>query len=263
MEICLAIAFLSVRDVPQSFFDIGKVSLASLKPAAGGFVGNLLKTNIAQVATSLVHVTSNATLTTLLLAKEWDNYAHHRKGLRVSTRSRGSQRSTYFLQLPYTYGIPLMIISGTLHWLVSQTIFLVNIDVYATEHQSTGSTNPLSQLYPSRHVRTIVTTSFSFVGLLGIITASILVITSLVILSRRRFKPGIPLAGSCSAAISAACHSIDSEPVNAIEMPLKWGVAVSSASGRGVGHCTFSSLDVSCPEAHCAYAGLYSRRYCA
>lgn len=42
-----------------------------------------------------------------------------RKGLRV-TQPHGYQRSSYFLQLPYRWSLPLIVISGTLHWLLSR-----------------------------------------------------------------------------------------------------------------------------------------------
>lgn len=69
----------------------------------------------------------------------------------------------------------------------------------------------------------------------------------------RRFKPGMPLSGCCSAVISAACHPATHDPDAAIE-PLMWGVV----AGRGtfandkdeikkIGHCSFSSFEVEKP----------------
>ena len=40
------------------------------------------------------------------------------------------QRSTYRLTLPYSRGIPLLVVFGVLHWLVSQSLFLARLDVY-------------------------------------------------------------------------------------------------------------------------------------
>lgn len=40
---------------------------------------------------------------------------------------QGEQRSTYWLQLPYAYSIPLITASATLHWLISQSIFLMRV----------------------------------------------------------------------------------------------------------------------------------------
>jgi hypothetical protein len=59
----------------------------------------------------------------MLMAKEWSDFAHERKALRVTTPS-GGQRSTHYLQLPYGYALPLLAASAVLHWLTSQAIFL-------------------------------------------------------------------------------------------------------------------------------------------
>jgi hypothetical protein len=67
----------------------------------------------------------------------------------------------------------------------------------------------------------------------------------------RRYKSGMPLAGSCSAALSAACHPLADEPDVAL-LPVKWGV-VSVA--EGVGHCALSSRYVSPPITWRWYAG--------
>ena len=53
----------------------------------------------------------------------------HTALLRV-TEPCGLQRSTYYLQLPYLYAIPLLIVSTLLHRLVSQSIFIAHIAVY-------------------------------------------------------------------------------------------------------------------------------------
>lgn len=56
-------------------------------------------------------------------------YYLRKKPLRV-TAPQGQQRSTYYLHLPYRYSVPLIVTSALLHWLVSQSIFLVRIDEY-------------------------------------------------------------------------------------------------------------------------------------
>src|SRR3954447_4517194 len=37
---------------------------------------------------------------------------------------------TYWLQLPWSYSMPLIILAGVLHWLVGRSLFLVRIAVY-------------------------------------------------------------------------------------------------------------------------------------
>ncbi|KAH7242922.1 hypothetical protein B0J15DRAFT_92026 [Fusarium solani] len=48
-----------------------------------------------------------------------------KKPLRVSSHLQGQQRLRYFLQLPYRFSIPLIIISILMHWVLSQSLFLV------------------------------------------------------------------------------------------------------------------------------------------
>ena len=64
----------------------------------------------------------------------------------------------------------------------------------------------------------------------------------------------MPIAGSCSAAISAACH----RPVEDIDAGLKkvmWGV-VEEMEDDAIGHCCFSSQPVTAPEVGKVYAGM-------
>ena len=59
------------------------------------------------------------------------------------------------------------------------------------------------------------------------------------------YKRGMPLAGSCSMAISAACHPIeqvDDDDESISEKELKWGVVTTAVDG--LGHCAFSAEDV-------------------
>ncbi|KAL8635766.1 MAG: hypothetical protein Q9228_006781, partial [Teloschistes exilis] len=100
-----------------------------LLPGSGGLFITVLLANLPQLFLSFLYLAYNALFTYMLLAQEWSGYAHHRKPLRV-TWPKGTQRSTYRLQLPYTYGIPLMVFSGALHWLVSQSIFLARVTVF-------------------------------------------------------------------------------------------------------------------------------------
>ncbi|KAJ5201186.1 hypothetical protein N7449_005989 [Penicillium cf. viridicatum] len=83
----------------------------------------------------------------------------------------------------------------------------------------------------------------------------------LVGLSLRKFKSSLPLAESCSAAISAACHlpKGDCRDTAALR-ELMWGEAGPPAdwdtdqSSHVHGHCTFTSLDAAQPSSSKAYA---------
>ncbi|KIK55865.1 hypothetical protein GYMLUDRAFT_133530, partial [Collybiopsis luxurians FD-317 M1] len=90
----------------------------------GGLIASVLVANSPQVILSMIYIVFNSLCTTLFLALEWSSYSNSRKPLRVSNPC-GEQRSTYFLQIPYRYALPLMAYSTVLHWLISQSIFLV------------------------------------------------------------------------------------------------------------------------------------------
>ncbi|KAF3038923.1 hypothetical protein E8E11_002030 [Didymella keratinophila] len=91
---------------------------------------NVLVANTPQLILSGICLTLNNVLARMQMAADWASYSVERKALRVSQARTGVQRSTYFLQLPYRVGLPLMIVSATLHWLVSQSIFLVSINTF-------------------------------------------------------------------------------------------------------------------------------------
>jgi hypothetical protein len=189
----------------------------------------------------MLYFASNSLVTAMTLAHEWSGYAFQQKGLRVSTRPVQSQRTSYFLSLPYRYAIPLIIMSTVLHWLISQSLFLVGIEAYNTDLDR----NPESD---------IITCGFSPVAIVSTISVGVVTLSFLIGLSIRRFKSGMPVAGSCSLAIAAACHpnpntSEDGqawEPqTDAQHLPLQWGSVQVDAE---IGHCTFSCQEVSIPE---------------
>jgi len=95
--------------------------------------------------------------------------------------------------------------------------------------------------------------------MLGVIILGVVMVVIAIGAGGRRFSSGMPIVGSCSAAISAMCHAPDGEARHdAIYMPLKWGVTgtVDDKNPSAVGHCAFSSLEVSQPEEGKLYAGL-------
>lgn len=94
----------------------------------GGLLLTVLISNSPQLILSFLYLTYNSLFTCMLLAAEWRGYAHNRKALRV-TSATGKQRSTYWLQLPYRYSVPLLVAFGILHSLVSQSIFLARVTV--------------------------------------------------------------------------------------------------------------------------------------
>ncbi|KAI9881436.1 MAG: hypothetical protein M1823_006650, partial [Watsoniomyces obsoletus] len=194
-------------------------SVSDTGPPAQKIIGSILIANLPQAILSFIYLHINGLLTSMFLASEWSGYSEERKGLRVSNpKPDTAQRSTYFLQVPYRVAIPLMVLSGVLHWLVSQSIFLAVVALYA----------PTGVLLSSVAVASCGFSPMAMIVVLGIGVAIVIVAASLGGLSR--FPSGMPLAGSCSAAISAACHA-PSWDVDASLKTVKWGVIPGTERG--------------------------------
>ena len=128
----------------------------------------VLIANSPQPLLSFLFLTYNSLYTCMLMVQEWSDYARERKYLRV-TEPTGRQRSTYRLQLPYKYGIPLVTLSGILHWLVSQSIFLVVVEPHRGDDIS-----PTSNVF--------IALGFSCIAILAtIILGSVAMLTGILI----------------------------------------------------------------------------------
>lgn len=188
-------------------------------------------------------MTYNSLFTCMLLAEEWRGYGHKRKALRVTSAS-AEQRSTYLLQLPYRYSIPLLVASGSLHWLVSQSIFLARVTVL----DDTGIEDP---------AQSIPTCGYSNIAIISVIAPGVLVVSVGIANGFRKFDSAMPSVGSCSATISAACHPPEGD-LNASSKKVMWGVVdegIASEDGPAIGHCSFTSFKVSTPIEGHLYAG--------
>ncbi|KAL8692921.1 MAG: hypothetical protein Q9218_002147 [Villophora microphyllina] len=204
-----------------------------------GLLGTILVANSPQLLLSFLFLAYNALFTCMLLAEESNGYAHERKSLRVSAPT-GNQRSTYRLQLPYKYGIPLLIALTLLHWLISQSLFLARVNVFTSAGRQDTNVS-------------ISTVGYSVLPLVVVLVIASLVVLMALLMGFRRLKPGLPLVGSNSAAISAACHA-PMKDFAASEKSLMWG-AVDEKTKHGVGHCSFTSFEVRLPIDGQMYAG--------
>lgn len=210
--------------------------------SSSAIIPSVLIANIPQPLLSFLYLLFNGLCTSMLLGREWNTFAEERKTLRVSN-PKGVQRSTYFLQLPYRYAGPLMTFSGVLHWLVSQSIFLANVSTYREDG--------------SLHVANAISTcGYSPMAMMFVLIVGTLLVIFVVVLGFQQMKPGIPLAGSCSAAISAACHQPPDDD-GASDMPVMWGALPKEAMKPGqIGHVCFTSQAVDRLTTGELYAGL-------
>ncbi|KAK5070204.1 hypothetical protein LTR51_007901 [Lithohypha guttulata] len=202
-------------------------SLLNINDPKTRVLGTVVLANLPQLIFSLNYFLMNALVTIVYLAKEWNSYSVRRKPLRVSS-PQGVQRSTYFLSLPYRVAVPLMIISGVMHWLISQSVFLAVVARY----------DPYGNLGDPAQVSTLGFSPLPMVITLG---TGILLLLSILTLGLWRFKSVMPVASSCSAAIAAACHGPTGE-TGAFLKPVVWGPLPSSNSDSMAGnHYGFTS----------------------
>jgi len=194
---------------------------------------NVLVANTPQLLLSSIYLALNNVLTRVQLAVEWASYSLQRKGLRVSHDRIGAQRATYFLQLPYRLGVPLMVMSTALHWLVSQSIFLVSIETYDVNG------------WPKEEEEHVATCGYSPLAIICFLVVSGLVVVFTLVQGGKVLRSeGMPLVGSNSVGIAAACHPLNG--VGDVSQPLMWGVVSQEVeeTEEQIGHCSFSSSAV-------------------
>ncbi|KAL2068529.1 hypothetical protein VTL71DRAFT_14866 [Oculimacula yallundae] len=195
--------------------------------------------NLPQVILALVSFVFMSIMSSLFLAEDWSKFAFMSQSLMVSSPV-GIQRGTWLLGAPLGWGSALLILQTLLHWLLSQSIFVVQISIFnkdgtpvpdnASDDESTGRYAHLSNC------------GYSPIAIiLSVIAAAILFLFAMVFYFRR-FPPGSPpVVSTCSAAISAACHPI-SMSEEKMYGKFRWGA--DGGTSDGVGHCSIISDEV-------------------
>ena len=109
----------------------------------------LLFANWPQLFLSICYFTYNAMFTRLQVEEEWNSYGVSHKPLRVSFAASG-QTSTYRLQLPYKYGIPLISLRLQMsHEWPPKNLFYAMILLYPYETPSEG---PALKFYTQNNI---------------------------------------------------------------------------------------------------------------
>ncbi len=155
--------------------------------------------NTPHLALSLCYLAYNNLFTCLQAGKEWAEMSTGFRGLRVTT-PKGSQTSTYRLQLPYRYSVPLIILSIFLHWLLSNTIY-----VFITAGDYYGASLGLSR-DPGLPLGAGVAVGLSEWSLVSLLTILVLLLLIPLPLALRKLPGNSVIVGSNSRALAAACH---------------------------------------------------------
>ncbi len=196
----------------------GSVHASSATNVSPSFLGNVLVANSPQLLASATYFLYNQIITSMVLTSECNDFAIHRKALRVS-KPVGRQRSTYYLQLPYRYAVPLMVISCLLHWLISQSFFFVNLTIFGINGEP----------HPERNV---LACGWSPIAIVFTLIVGGVMLIGIFILGFRKYSLEMQIMRSNSLKISAACH-----PPNGFEgaalQPVEYGIVdIDGEPGR-------------------------------
>ena len=119
-----------------------------------------------------------------------------------------------------------MTLSSLLHWLTSQSIFLVRVEI--------------SDPFWREISETISTVGYSCIAITFTLTLGILALITVAGMGYKQFAAEITTVGSCSAAISAACHAWEADSEKIVRKKVRWG-DVPNVQNLEVRHLTFSS----------------------
>lgn len=164
-------------------------------------VAAIVIANAPQIMLSLCYFAFNALFTRFQAETEWNSFSVDYRPLRV-TSPQGEQHSTYRLQLPYRYSLPLLVTSIFLHWLTSNVLYLVIVEGGFYSHAGELSDTEGYGLTDDAAVGV----GFSSGPLVLLFAISCFLISIPVAMARRRYRGPMVVASSNSRVISAACH---------------------------------------------------------
>ncbi|KAI0893807.1 hypothetical protein F4806DRAFT_503919 [Annulohypoxylon nitens] len=169
-----------------------------------GFLTTLIFANIPQFILSYCFFSYSSIFTRFLAEKEFNSYSlTPHKPLRVSYPV-GEQISTYWLQLPYTHSLPLLVTSTLLHWFATNSIFIsVSQGGYLKNFYYDASNQNDEWGLPKDAVAVL---AFSPPAILTFFIACIVIVLIPILYGLKKL-PGDMIVGACdSLVLSAACH---------------------------------------------------------
>ncbi|KAJ8113250.1 hypothetical protein OPT61_g4571 [Boeremia exigua] len=212
LSACIVLPFTGRASTGYAMLRAWGTDSEDVLPFGSGPLLNAWIVNLPQIILSFCYLALNAICTSMASAQEWNTLGKTRKGLRV-TRPFGKQRSTYFLQLPYRWAVPLIVTSGMLHWLLSQSFFLVRLVVVDADNKIVDAKSKTA-------------CGYARLSLLVFFAVALVLIVAIASVGLRHLQEAIPAAASCSLIISAACHPERTGWVirDAQLKKVKWGV---------------------------------------
>lgn len=150
-----------------------------------------------------------------------------------------------------------------MHWLVSQNTFIIRVNKFdCNGNLERGWTTTGYSFIPcfigKKHFIRIK--YFANDNLKTVNLGFLLLIFQIIHGNLRKYPNAMPLAFSCSAAISAACHRPEADK-EAHLLPVQWGVVEETTNDRNTKYCSFTtSRDVIAPSVGSFYLGLSSSK---
>jgi hypothetical protein len=168
--------------------------------------------NLPQLILTACYFVFSSLYSTLFQAQEWAEFAKKSQRLKVTVPDE-DQESTDFLQIPFAWGAVFVGISATLHWLVSQSLFVAASE--GTTHLCYAyyklSADHAALVLPAYSGDTIAESlqfkvGFSTQALLATLILACVALAIPMGLALRSVPQYSIVVGTNSAAISAQCH---------------------------------------------------------
>lgn len=178
------------------FSNFGKVNTDMLGMGEGAVQASVLRitaiANLPQFILAVMWILYMDIYTSMAFARDWSRFEYQPQTLMV-TEPRGRQRSLWLMGLPWFQATFLTLMQALMHYLLSQSIFPVRIQAF-DENGVVDPEHLVSNIgySPIAMLVTMIICGFLFVLLLWV--------------GKWHMPSTMPIAGTCSAAISAACH---------------------------------------------------------
>jgi len=192
--------------------------------------------NIPQIFLAAAYLLYMGIMTTMFLAADWSAFAFRPQSLMVSTPV-GKQRDTWMFGAPPIWGMALLILQTLLHWLVSQSLFVVKMKIYNKDGSPT-----VPPINDDLDYSQITNAGYSPIAIIfAIIAAGVLLISPIIFMCRRFPSGAPPVVSTCTAAISAACHPSNGH-VGMVYGDFMWGA--NGGYHNGIGHCSLVPVEM-------------------
>jgi hypothetical protein len=159
------------------------------------FPAQVIWANLPQVWLTIGYLTWNNMIGRIWLEKEWRSYYGKRKLPRVSYNSRQpGVRSARWLQLPYWLTGLLMSVSIFLHWLVSQTLFVVEI------------------YFANPNISSVFHLHYSPLAIIFVGTLSLILVLGITIYYFVPIKTWMPVMAGSARVVFESCSKLNTLP---------------------------------------------------